>query len=165
MTPPEEKPAGLSLGQVAQIAEIVASLAVIITLVFLIAEVRQNTRITQAAAYERRMEDLNRWRAMLATEPELAELYIEDLRERGIDRGGEVDDFRLGGVLTIQWAIYENAYYSNQNGLLGESEWSRFERQICSRYDMDGDRWATGNVSARRLLTEEFAEYVEDSCE
>jgi hypothetical protein len=66
----------------------------------------------------------------------------------------------------MQWAIYENAYYVNQRGLLGAPEWSRFERQTCVRYsiDSDGNRWSAGKYTERQYLTDEFARFVEDSC-
>ena len=66
-----------------------------------------------------------------------------------------------------QWAIYENAYYAEQRGLLGASEWGRFEQQICRRYANDGPRWSerlAGNQSERELLTDEFGDYVEEAC-
>ena len=161
MSSPEHDSARSALATGAQVAEIIASIAVVVTLLFLISEVRQNTRITQAAAYERRMEDLNDWRALMVTEPRVAELFM------GYVRGGEVneeelDGFRLGAYRAMQWAIYENAYFSNQRDLLGTSEWGRFEAQICATYDTDGDRWTT---DTRRLLTEEFARFTEEACE
>ena len=163
MTIPEGESSRLSLGQLAQIAEIVASLAVVVTLVFLVAEVRQNTRVTQATAYERRMDDLNRWRMLLATEPEISALYIEEMAE-DIEGDMSVDQLRLGSFLTIQWSIYENAYFANRRELLGASEWQRFQVAMCSRYESDGDRWNAGPYQARRVLTDEFADFVEATC-
>jgi len=166
MTKPDVSAPTVTLVRVAQIAEILSSLAVIVTLLFLVAEVRQNTRVTQAAAYEQRIEELNRWRAILVTDSEVAAAWLTDREEAGASQG-KVADFRLGILFFMQWAIYENAYYANQRGLLGAAEWSRFERQICVRYENSGSRWDAGTAvtsSERQLLTEEFARFVEDSC-
>ena len=160
MTSSEDHTNRSALATGAQIAEIIASLAVVVTLLFLIAEVRQNTQVAQAAAYERRMEDLNDWRSLMVTDPRLTELYMEYVRG-GEYTEADLDRFRLGAYRSMQWAIYENAYFANQRELLGASEWGRFQAQICTTYGTDGDRW---NTDTRRLLTEDFARFTEEAC-
>lgn len=46
----------------ASIAEIISGTAVLITLVFLVFGIRENTEITRAAAYDRNIDSLNQWR-------------------------------------------------------------------------------------------------------
>ena len=156
------------LTAIAQIAEIVTSVAVLITLVFLVLGVRQNTDITRSSAYERSMAGLNEWRLALASDPELARLFATyQKREPGNLRS---TDFRLQLILNTIWGVYENSYYAHQRRILGDSEWSRFETQICVGYDRDALRWTPApglpsNISIRPLLTEEFAEYTESLCE
>ena len=170
---PEELPTRerrLPLAALAQLAEIVASLAVVATLVYLVVEVRQNTEVTQAAAYDRSMEGLNQWRSMLSSDPELARLWASFMENGEVDQE-RVEEVRLQLVIVSLWGVYENAYYSNQRELLGPSEWNRFERQICTQYDRAGiyGRWSDSPAEAlvplRTLLTEEFAAYVETSCQ
>ena len=151
-----------SLSALAQIAEIIASVAVLITLVFLVVGVRQNTEITRAAAYERSMAGLNEWRLTIVTDPELAILFEEYVRKEPGSPGSE--DFRLQLTLNTLWGIYENSYYARQRELLGDSEWSRFEVQLCTSYERDSLRWATP-TGVRTLLTGEFASYAESFCE
>jgi hypothetical protein len=158
------------LSAASQLAEILASLAVLITLVFLVVEVRQNTETTRAATYDRSIVALNDWRRTIALDPELTSLWAtysdNDLGEHD---GGT--DMRVQLLLHMLWGIYENSYYSNQRELLGESEWGRFETQICARYRFDPVRWGSGDspdfpsrIPARDLLTEAFVTYVESSC-
>ena len=59
------------LQMLAQLAEIIASVVGVITLLFLFVEVQENTHATRAAAYERSMEGLNGWRLTLTADPEL----------------------------------------------------------------------------------------------
>lgn len=40
------------------------------------------------------------------------------------------DAFRRGLYMQMFFVIYEKAYYANQYGLLGSSEWSRFENEL-----------------------------------
>ena len=82
------------------------------------------------------------------------------------------DEVRLRMLLVNWWSLYETSFYANQYGLLGASEWSRHESQLCVRYHFDPERWnrveqgvGRGAPSLRSLMTEEFATYVESSCE
>ncbi len=118
------------------------------------------------------VEGLNQWRATIVSDPQLAKIresYIggePEIREPG-------DAVRLRMLLVNWWSLYETSFYANQYGLLGASEWSRHESQLCVRYHFDlerRNRFEQGGVdrgapSLRSLMTEEFATYVESSCE
>jgi hypothetical protein len=66
---------GVTLAQLAQVAELLASFAVVVSLVFLVAEVRRNTEVTRAAAYDRSVDALNQWRLTIASDRDLATLW------------------------------------------------------------------------------------------
>ena len=144
------------------LAEIVASVAVLITLVFLVVGVRQNTEITRSAAYDRSMVGLNEWRMAIATDPELASLFDTYLQKDPASQGST--DNRLSLMLNVLWGVYENAYYAHDRRILDDAEWSRFETQICISYERETLRWNTSQ-RIRSFLTEEFANYTESFCE
>ena len=156
-------------------AEIVSAAAVVVSLVFVGLQVRQtaeetslNTEITRAAAYDRSMEGLNRWRLTLAADPELVRLWAQHIQGQ-LEFREQARDPRLQLLLNTLWGVYENSYIANQYGLLGASEWGRFQRQICMRYRSSSEFWnqvpeGTVLTPVRGLLTEEFATYVESSC-
>ena len=132
--------------------EILASVAVVVTLIFVVVEIRQNTEVARAASYAESMDGLTQWRLTMASDPELATLW------EAYNFGGErSEDFRLNLLVSTLWGIYENAYYSNQRGLFGRSEWERFERQVCRNAARDLP--LIGN-----LLTEEFRAFAESGC-
>jgi len=145
----------------ASIAEIISGTAVLITLVFLVFGIRENTEITRAAAYDRNIDSLNQWRLDVAQNEELLRAW--NAYRRG-DIGGriEAEDAGLGLILTALWGIYEKSYYANKYGILGVSEWSRFEVQICSSRSINVKLW---NEMVKIRLTEEFADYVVAFCE
>ena len=153
------------LAVAAQLAEILASLAVLITLVFLVVEVRQNTEVTRAAAYDRSVDALNAWRLTIAGDPDLSarwQAYVTN----DLEAHPDLADIRLQLLLNTIWAIYESAYYANQYGLLGASEWERHRVLTCVRYRTDRPRWTEPFVgqSLRDILTPEFVSYVESAC-
>ncbi len=145
----------------ASIAEILSSIAVVVTLLFLVFGIRENTEITRAAAYDRNIDSLNQWRLDVAQNEELLRAW--NAYRRG-DIGGriEAEDAGLGLILTALWGIYEKSYYANKYGILGASEWNRFEVQICLGRAIDARLW---NEMIKIRLTEEFADYVVAFCE
>ena len=132
--------------------EILASVAVVVTLIFLVVEIRQNTEVARAASYAESMDGLTQWRLTMAGDSELAALW------QAYNFGGaSPEDFRLDLLVSTLWGIYENAYYSNQRGLMGGSEWERFHIKICRVADRDLPM--IGN-----LLTDEFRLHADTGC-
>ena len=152
-----------SLATYAQLAEVVASFAVVVTLIFLAGEVRQNTEVTQASFYDQTLGEVNEVRGVFAENPELTRLYAAYLAGEQETTG--TADQRLQFMLNWLWGIYEKAYFAHQRGLLGGSEWSRFSRRICIAYRTASGRWERSGWAIKPLLTEEFATFTESSCE
>ena len=137
------------------VAEIVSGVAVVITLVFLIVEVRGNSDLIRANAFNRSMESLNELRMLIATDEE----NLAVMREHwGID---SEDELRRQLLVVSLWSIYEKTYYSQKYGLVGQAEWERFDTRICRYIEIREDYWRF-NVSV--FLTEEFRNYVIDRC-
>ena len=162
----EETPTRRSLSLRA-LAEVVAGVGVLVTLVVLVLEVRANTEATQAASFAQSIDALNEFRLTLAADRELAELWRHYVMEQEAD-ATVLNDVRTQVLRTTLWGIYENAYFAHQRGLLGIAEWSRFERTSCEGYfrDMRHDAWMRGSrlPGSRQSLTDEFADYVESVC-
>ena len=151
----------MTLERCAKIAEIVSGFAIVVSLVFLIFEVRENSAITRSAAFDRSMEALNAWRYELARSPELARTYGALRRFDREPTEAEVNTYRRDLLNNALLSIYENAYYSNQYGLVGPAEWTRFEVQLCSNMlSMDDELWEWSKL----FLTEEFVRYAEKLC-
>ena len=146
----------------ASIAEIVSGIAVLITLIFLVLGIRENTAVTRAAAFDRNIDSINQIAITLARDEELMRLfqYYQD-DHLDIDELSSEEWARVRAIVRSILRIYESAYYSNQYGTLGLSEWSRFERQDLSPPSrMDMVQWN----DIESVLTQEFANYVDKSC-
>ena len=147
------------------IAEIVSSLAVVITLIFLLFDIRENTDITRAAVYDRNMDSLNDWRLAIAKDKDLTRVFIHGQTDRVgesmTDQELEAAQYML--ISNVQWGIYEKSYYAHQYETLGTGEWSRFEQQICTAWNRATaiSQWN----QAAGFLTNEFKDYVIGSCQ
>ena len=150
----------MKLSDWSSIAEIVSGVAVVVTLIFLVFGIRENSAITRAVAYERNVDSRNEWRMWVSQDDERLRIYQAFLAGR-IDDLTDLESSRLASILNIVWAINEKSYYSNQYGILGPEEWARTDRVLCTFYgNFDAERWE--RIS--RTFTDEFTEYVETKC-
>lgn len=139
----------------AHIAEIVSGIAVVVSLVFLIVEIRGNSDLIRANAFNRSIESLIDFRTQIASND-------GSLKAMADHWGIEDPDLLRRQLLVVNmWSIYEKTYYSQQYGLVGPAEWERFETRICGYTNSGLDFWEQ-NVA--RFLTEEFREYVVSTC-
>jgi predicted Zn-dependent protease len=151
----------MKLSDWASIAEILSGIAVVITLVFLIVGIRDNTEATRAASYERTIDSMNEWRMWLSSDDELREAYNAWFRGDGDQLSAELLG-RVGWATNVLWAIYEKTYYANQYGTMGRSEWDRTERNVCVVYGLMDDNMRSQMVGQRS--SSEFAQYVRETC-
>jgi hypothetical protein len=152
-----------SLSDWANIAEILAAVAIVLSLIFVGLEVRSNTQVARAAVYERNIESLNQWRLELARDPELARManqFLERLDEDATE--AEVGHQRLRHLITVLFGIYEKSFVANQYGIMADDEWERFARLACANRERTVSEQLWEDVES--LLTQEFAEFLESNC-
>lgn len=145
----------------ALIAEIVGGLAVIITLVFLIFEIRENSAVIRSSSYGQYTELLNDWRLEGSSNPEIARLW-RIYADGNLNSLNEVESQQLQFFATSLWGIYEASYFAYEYGVLGVSEWDRLKTVACSQYRVaqPHDFWQR----LKRFITPEFAAYIETDC-
>lgn len=152
------------LSDLASIAEIVSGVAVAITLVFLVLGIRENTEIVRASAYAGSMDSLNDFTMDVVTDADLRPVWTAFLNENTANFDGD-DRQQLQMLLIVLFRNYEKAYFSERYGLLGSTEWGRFERQICLQVDRAHitDESILGFLDT--ILTDEFAAYIRSTCQ
>lgn len=152
----------LKLADWASIAEVVSGIAVVVSLIFLIAGIRDNTEVTRAAAYDRNVDGLIAFRADVATDDALARLWLA--YESG--ETGQLDDIerlQLNNLINWVFGNYEKAYFNHKYGVLGDSEWTRYERQICINQERLKDV-PDLKADMATVVTDEFFDYIEGLC-
>ena len=148
----------MNLSKFSQLAEIASGLAVIVTLVILVLEIRNNTNAIQTGTYDALIADMGSWRMQVVENEQLNSIFFggvppQDLSQE--DRG------RLGNTYVSLYQIYERAFIQNQAGNLDEIAWERFERNIC-HHRFDGFKeFSSGTY--RNTFTSSFYEYW-DNC-
>ena len=148
-------------------AELISAIAVIVTLVFVIIGMKENTNAMQAQTFQELMRDVNNWRSSIRSLER--DQTMSTLRSEGFDSLSESQQVLVRLIFLELWGIYEAAFFANERGVLGSDEWARFERMICVQrrgdVEIHWDREYEGLFSYRNLLTPTFVEYVEAECQ
>ena len=97
------------LQEYALLAEIISSLAVLITLVILIIEVRGNTQVLRSNAYQDQLEKYNNWREFILSNDQNMEAYSQFL-SGDLPEIGSTHFTRLETIQTNLWNINDGAY-------------------------------------------------------
>ena len=164
----------IELQEWALAAEIIGGLAVVVTLIFLVSETRDNTNAIQAQTYQSLTAALNENRKEAATSE--MSVIIRKFSDTGLASLSQDESFRLMMNTEGKWGIYESAFYARERGVLGQDEWVRFHNAICRNLDLDKSLWdpqslglsltlGSREVSIATNVTPKFRAYVNSSCE
>ena len=155
----------MKLKKLALFAEIGSSIAVLITLIFLVSGIRENANATQAAVYEDLLDGINRFNLVLINDGELAQLWSN--RQTISLNAMEADNAaRLVYMNRVIFRIFDAAYFSFRNGSLDDSQWLRFRDNACRIYSTDDaspelrDLW----LETEEIVSREYVSYLEESC-
>ena len=151
------------LRKYALVAEVVAGIAIVVTIAFLAFEMRSNTNAVRAQTFQSLMQQTNEYRMSLVQPSRV--LANEKRRQSGWNSLSRIEKQELRIPTLVNWGIYESAFFANERGLLGEAEWKRFQIAICRRREIHDDMWSPeGFTSMNELLTPDFVGYIETSC-
>ena len=150
-------------------AEIISAAAIIVTLAFLVIEMRANTAAIQDQTYQELTQQLNNYRTnvMESDYPHI----LDKILTEGWGNLDRVERLKIMMLRHNLYAIYEMAFFSRKRDVIGEDEWTRFENAICNAYRSDSDRgvwgdtFVAGGLKLRENLTPEFGQYIVDTCQ
>ena len=136
----------MKLEKWALIAEIAGAIAIVITVVVLIFEVRGNTDAIRAASAQSITDATTDVLTLLASDPDLVrfrvagdltirEPFIPTIQTTQIDRTlSDIDRWRYFFYYRQHWLRFQNMYLQTQSGVLGPDTWNTYADIIC--YDI-----------------------------
>ena len=103
------------------IGEILGAIAVLVTLVYLAAQIRQNSRFVRAATYHSTSRARNEFNFAVATTPELSALLV---RARDDSTSFDAEERqRFNSLMWGFWNLFEDSFFQRANGLLTRESW------------------------------------------
>ncbi|MBK8989371.1 MAG: hypothetical protein IPM39_25475 [Chloroflexi bacterium] len=106
----------MNLNNLANIATIIEALFVIISVVFIWRELRENTKLSRTANSQSLVELSSPFNMQLIQDRQMAELWV--LGSEKYDNMDVVDKYRYKSLLVWWLILHENIFYQKQNDLL-----------------------------------------------
>ncbi len=144
---------------IGSLGELAGALAVIVSLVYLAIQVRQNTRSIRGAMYSTIVQSFQQLNIVAAADSEVAQLLAAGVEDW--DNLAAVDRSRLLHGFFSLFKNFENAYYQYRQGTLEPGLWEGWSLLMRSYYARPGVQswWQL----RRKAFSTEFREFLESS--
>lgn len=143
------------------ILDFAGAIAVLVGLIFVGLELRQNTAAVEAASLQDQTDASTDFLLLIAADEELARIWMAATKDP--DQLSEIESQRYFLISRSRWLRMQNAYLQWRRGTLTDEDWSFYSGLICDP-DVEGRiLFTTTWDQHKRQLTKGFADYVE-SC-
>jgi hypothetical protein len=147
----------MSLGDLANLGQIIGAIAVVISLFYVAYQIRQNTNAVRSATAQAVHEHFAKWYHLLAADGDLSQIVANGL----LDYSSLSDQEKARFIATFMafLSYSQNAFLKWREGLLASPLWMGWELLIMNLICAPGGRtfWKERSY----LLGEEFRQYVE----
>jgi hypothetical protein len=147
----------MSLTDLANIGEFLGAVGVIVSLVYLAVQIRQNTTSQKATATRSAIDSISRLEEMLVQDRSVVEILGVGLREPA--KLDEVDQVRLDVFLSSVFARYEAVFLQARSSLVSIELWQSHEARMLELLATTGGRAWWGRRES--TLSLEFRTHVE----
>ncbi len=133
----------IKLAEIAQIAEVIAAVAVVVSLIYVGTEVQSNTSAVRGAAMQGIATTDADALMTIAADAELSEIIR--VGQQDPSRLNPADAFRYGLFLRQFWLSFQNIYQQSELGLIDSSVWQSYVSVICGMWSQPGTRETWSN--------------------
>lgn len=139
------------------VSEVIAAVAVVVSLVYLATQIRQATKIARATTRNAIAESAQALSQDVIENADMAEIFVKHLNGEELNA---VEMLRMQGRCYRDMRHWENIYYQVREGLLTEEEWSGFRRNLAALFEIGAYReyWA----SESDLYSDAFREQIDN---
>ena len=148
----------MPLDQIANIAEICAALLVIVSLIYVGLQIRQNTKAVRLSTAHNITEEFRDNYAAIAQQGDLAEIYLKGLVD--VDSLNPTEQMRFYLHLHGLFRAFENAYYQKSEGALDPRVWKGINQQFVFLKDRPGFQTYWGD--REKWYSDDFQSYYND---
>jgi hypothetical protein len=147
----------MSLDQLANIAEISAAALLIVSLIYVGIQIKQNTKATKISTSQAFVDTFSTTVLEISRGKEFTDIYWRGLSGLSNLHGSETAAFGAWSINTFR--AWESCYFQWRDGVLDDRLWTGWEAQFCDLFGYPGIRemW---NVRLHQF-NEAFREYVD----
>jgi hypothetical protein len=128
----------MSLSDIASIGSLVSGVAVLVSLIYLSLQMKQNTKHTRALIHQGRTEGIADWLNALASDPALLETYLRGTA--GDQSLSDTEAARFVVTSTARFYSFEDQFYQHSEGLLSDARYAGLVNAAKSSLRYPGSR-------------------------
>ena len=147
----------MTLDQLANIGEIIGSIAVIISIIYLAIQIRTNTEAERTSTYQAVVSDFGAINNTMASTPELSHMFVEAMED--YHQLSSDEKARISQLFFQCFRYFENMFYQHRKGYLDEDVWTGWKRLMLTYYARPG--FQTWWEHRRDVYSESFAIFLE----
>lgn len=142
------------------LAELAGAIAVLLGLIFVGMELKQNTEAVQAATLQSMTDASQEYLLLLASDADLNRIWRTARQDPDALTEGEASQYFV--LIRAQWLRFQNSYLQWQRGSMSDDDWALYENFVCnmSASTMAESRRRTWS-DHKEALTPQFVEFVE----
>ena len=143
------------------LGEVIGAIAVVVTLIYLAAQIKQNTHALKSSTFQDISSTLAKNGEVIATTPGLPELFLK--AEKGLSALSPEEQVKFSAFCLMTHRRIESIYVQESLGALDPILSSGFKRSILSAYGNQGYRewWERSAYS----FSDEFADWINTEIE
>jgi hypothetical protein len=148
----------MTLSDLGNIGQVIGAIAVVISLIYVALQIRQNTNAVRSATAQSVHEHFANWYHLIAADAELARIAVNGLRN--YHSLSENERTRFIAVFMSFLSYSQNAFLKWRQGLLAPSLWLGWEQVMMNLFGAPGGKalWK----ERRYMFGDEFRRYIED---
>jgi hypothetical protein len=148
----------MSLNDLANIGQVIGAIAVVISLIYVALQIRQNTNAVRSATAQTVHEHFARWYRLVAADDELAKIVASGLRN--YESLSEQERVRFIAAFMAFLSYSQNAFLKWREGLLASPLWLGWELVIMNLVCAPGGKafWK----ERAYMFGDEFRRYIDD---
>jgi hypothetical protein len=148
----------LSLEQIYYLGQIIAAGAVVITLIYVGLQVKQNTHAVNLATAHNVSESLRDSQALIVQNEGMCDIWLRGMRDTDSLSGN--DKLRFYTYMHNFFGLFEDAYYSWQKGALDPRLWDSIYRRFLVLKSLPG--WQSYWSDRKFFYHVDFVHYVDE---
>src|SRR5581483_7014171 len=147
----------MDLTTISTVAQVVSAIAVIISLVYLAIQIRQNTQAVRNSTHHALTVTRLDYIALVVQNPDLSRILRLGSQDLNALNDDERQRFHL--LMYYLFSAGENFYYQNRQGVLDAEQWERWSATLRHYFTQPGIR--TWFSSSPIRFAEGFAQFLE----
>ena len=147
----------MSLQDLGAVGELIGGISVVISLVYLAVQIRQNTQTVRASAYQSILAAAVQARLTVAQDPVLCRRMLDGLHES--EKLTDDEKAQLRQTISAMLRLFENVFFQYRRSMVEEAIWESWRLTTIAMFSRpDVQEWWP---STREFFHEEFREFLE----